>query len=65
MLTDGKPAGDVTMRALVLRPEFGTQGSRPEYVRLGYRSRDRKSRLSRINDARRRRSSIASVVKPP
>jgi hypothetical protein len=34
-------------------------------VRLGYRSRDRKSRLSRINDARRLRSAIASVVKPP
>jgi hypothetical protein len=30
-----------------------------------YRNRDRKSRLSRINDARRLRSSIASVVKPP
>jgi hypothetical protein len=28
-------------------------------------SRDRISRLSRINDARRLRSSIASVVKPP
>ena len=31
----------------------------------GYLSRDRKSRLSRIKDARRLRSSIASVVKPP
>jgi hypothetical protein len=30
-----------------------------------HRSRDSKSRLSRINDARRLRSSIASVVKPP
>jgi hypothetical protein len=29
-----------------------------------YRNRDRKSRLSRINDARRLRSSTASVVKP-
>jgi hypothetical protein len=34
-------------------------------VRLGYRRRDRKSRLSRINDAKRLRSSIASVVKLP
>jgi len=34
-------------------------------VTLVYRSRDSKSRLSRINDARRRRSSVASVVKPP
>jgi hypothetical protein len=32
---------------------------------LNYRSRDSKSRLSLINDARRLRSSIASVVKPP
>ncbi len=31
----------------------------------GYRSRDSKSRLSRINAARRLRSSIASKVKPP